>query len=267
MSSARFTDQAMRLEGIKKSFGHVRALAGVDLDIWFGRATALVGDNGAGKSTLLKIAAGVEQPDDGYIRVRGTTVDLRSPQEARSLGIEAVHQDLALVPNLTVSENMFLGRELRYGGGLLGRLGFLRRREMREESEQALGRLGIELPRGAARKKVAVLSGGQRQAVSISRAVHMGHDILLLDEPTAALGLIETQKTLDMVNRLKEQGLAILVISHNFGDVAAVADQVVILRRGEQIASLEGDEVRQDRIVGILKEMPDEHRDVKEGEP
>lgn len=226
----------------------------MDLQVRFGHATALVGDNGAGKSTLLKIAAGVIQPDAGTIRVRDKAVDLRSPQEARAYGIEVVYQDLALVPTLTVAENMFLGRELLRSGQLGRRIGLLQRRAMETASEESFAKLGVTLPPGSARKKASLLSGGQRQAVSISRAVHMGRDILLLDEPTAALGVVETQHALDMVKRMKTDGLAVLVISHNFGDVADIADEVVILRRGEPLASLSGADVRQDRIVQILKE-------------
>lgn len=241
---------ALVLSNISKSFGGIHALEGVGTTVDFGAVTSVVGDNGAGKSTFLKIASGVEQPDSGEILVRGKAVQLRGPHEAQANGIGVVHQDLGLVPSLTIWQNLFLGREKVIGPEWAG---LLQRRGMMKEARRVLDDFGIRIPKGAIDKPVAELSGGQRQAIAICRAAHEGHDILLLDEPTAALGLIESERTLETIIALKERGLAILLISHNFADVEKVSDRVLILRAGREIGRLEGSEVQESNIIDLLK--------------
>ncbi|WP_167042312.1 ATP-binding cassette domain-containing protein [Salinibacterium sp. ZJ454] len=247
------TEHALVLQNITKTFGGIHALSDVGAVVSFGSVTSVVGDNGAGKSTLLKIASGVEQPDSGDILVRGESMRLRSPQDAEAAGIGVVHQDLGLVPGLAIWQNLFLGREQVAGNGALRGIGVLRRQKMIREARDVLDDFGIRIPAGAITRPVAALSGGQRQAIAICRAAHDGHNILLLDEPTAALGLIEAERTIATIESLKARGLAILLISHNFEDVCDVSDRVLVLRAGREIGRLEGTEVRQEHIVEILK--------------
>jgi D-xylose transport system ATP-binding protein len=235
----------LEMRGIYKSFGAVRALQDVDFRVHPGEVVGLVGDNGAGKSTLVKIASGVEHADVGTILFEGQEVTIDSPDDAKALGIETLYQDLALINNLDVTANMFLGREM-VNSLLLGAIKVLRTREMETETIRILDQLGISL--GTVREKVEVLSGGQRQAVALGRAVGWGRKLVLLDEPTAALGVRESQQALDMIRRLKDQGVAAVIISHNLEHVFSVVDRVVVLRRGfirgeRKIAGLHGDEI------------------------
>ncbi|MFH9611315.1 ATP-binding cassette domain-containing protein [Streptomyces sp. NPDC017448] len=212
----------LSLRGISKSFGAVAALTDVALDIAAGEVVALVGDNGAGKSTLVKVLSGVHRPDAGTVRFDGTTVSVPSPAAAQRLGIATVFQDLALCENLNVVDNLFLGRELRR----------LRLDEVAMEvrSRTLLGELSAKIPSLLA--PVAALSGGQRQTVAIARTLLGDPKVIILDEPTAALGVAQTAEVLRLIERLRERGLAVLVVSHNMADVRAVADTVVVLRLG-----------------------------------
>ena len=225
----------LRARGITKRFGHVEALRGVDFDARAGEITALIGDNGAGKSTLVKILSGVYAPTSGELAVDGRPVGFSSPADAHALGIETVYQDLSVCPDLSPSANMFMGREaLR--PGLLGRLGFLDNAAMRQASAVAFGRLKVALRDMDA--PIASLSGGQRQSVAICRAAMWAKRVVFMDEPTAALGVVQTARTLDLVRRIRDTGVAVVLISHNMRDVIEVADTVEVLRLGRRIASM-----------------------------
>ncbi|MEA2283231.1 MAG: ribose transport system ATP-binding protein [Solirubrobacteraceae bacterium] len=219
----------LEIRGGRKSFGAVRALDGVDLALEAGEVLALLGDNGAGKSTLIKAISGVLALDEGEIRVDGEPVELRSPLDARARGIETLHQDLALFDNLTALGNFFIGRELRRPR-FLGRLGLLDERTMGREWLDRLERLKVRIP--DPKRDVSLMSGGQRQAVAVLRAVAFAGRVVILDEPTAALGVRESGQVLDLVRRLPEQGIAVVLISHNLEQVAEVADRAVVLRQG-----------------------------------
>ncbi|MFE0687224.1 ATP-binding cassette domain-containing protein [Streptomyces sp. JH002] len=213
----------LELRGVSKRFGAVQALTDVELEIRPGEVTALVGDNGAGKSTLVKTIAGVHPIDSGAIHFRGQPVRIARPHDAQELGIATVYQDLALCDNLDVVANLFLGREIR-------RHGTLDHVTMEQRSRELLDTLSIRIP--SVRIPVASLSGGQRQVVAIARALIGSPEVVILDEPTAALGVEQTAQVLDLVERLRERGLAVILISHNMADVQAVADRVAVLRLG-----------------------------------
>ena len=218
----------LRLVGVGKNFGPVQALAGIDLDIPAGQVTALVGDNGAGKSTLIKTIAGIWPQDHGEILWQGRPVRFHSPKDATDLGIATVYQDLALADNLDIVQNMFLGREpvKRW---------VLDETTMETEAKRTLADLSVVTVRSV-RQPVGSLSGGQRQAVAVARAVLRQAKLVILDEPTAALGVTQTRVVLDLIHRLKDQGIAVIVISHNLNDVQAVADRVAVLRLGRMAA-------------------------------
>ena len=218
----------LRLRGISKHFGAVQALYGVDLDLPSGQVTALCGDNGAGKSVLTKCIAGIHEPDEGEMFWEGRLVHIRTPGDAAALGIETVYQDLALADNLDIVQNMFLGRE-RLNRGLLDE------DSMERAAAATLASLRVTTVRSI-RQPVATLSGGQRQAVAVAKAVMWNSKLVMLDEPTAALGVAQTRMVLDLIKRLKDHGLAVMVISHNLNDVFEVADRVAVLRLGRMVA-------------------------------
>ncbi|MCW2955060.1 MAG: sugar transporter ATP-binding protein, partial [Conexibacter sp.] len=201
----------LEARAIEKSFGRVRALRGADFHIYPGEVVALVGDNGAGKSTLVKTLAGVFSPDDGEILFDGLPVTLHSPIAARRLGLEVVYQDLALAPELDSAANLYLGREITRGG-LLGKLGFLDRAAMRRGSAESFSTLGVKLQDVSA--QVATMSGGQRQGVAVARAVAWASKVVFMDEPTAALGVIQTRAVLDLIRRVRDRGISVVLISH-----------------------------------------------------
>ncbi|MCU7826266.1 SpoIIE family protein phosphatase [Kitasatospora sp. DSM 101779] len=233
----------LSLRGISKRYGTLQALSDVDLDVVHGEVLALVGDNGAGKSTLIKVIAGVSAPDTGVIEWEGRPVELRRPRDSQQLGIATVYQDLALCESLDVVANLYLGRELR-------RFGTLREVEMEKRSRALLQRLSVRLP--SLRIPVLSLSGGQRQAVAIARSL-IGHPkLVMLDEPTAALGLEQSVQTLDLIRRLREQGHAVIVISHNLDDVQAVADRVAVLRLGRNNGLFEAKYTTQEQITAAI---------------
>jgi len=224
--------EVLRAEHVAKRFGAVVALRDVTMYLRAGEVLGLVGDNGAGKSTLIKILTGYLHPDSGKISVRGEEVHLRSVDHARSLGIDTVYQDLALVPGLSVYHNMFLKRELVRG---LGRLHWLNNREMKKRAREYLDDIGISTLRSVD-SEVAMLSGGQRQAIALARSVNSGARILLLDEPLAAMGAREGRQILDLIQELRQRGdVAMILIAHNYLQVFEVADRVNLLRNGEII--------------------------------
>ncbi|MDW6063359.1 ATP-binding cassette domain-containing protein [Streptomyces sp. FXJ1.4098] len=233
----------LALRGVSKRFGAVQALADVDLEIHTGEVVALLGDNGAGKSTLVKVIAGVGPADEGVVEWQGHTVQVRRPHDAQSLGIATVYQDLALCENLDVVGNIFLGREVR-------RLGILDEVEMERRTRGLLESLSIRIP--DVRVPVATLSGGQRQTVAISRSLLGEPRLLLLDEPTASLGVEQTSHVLDLVDRLRDHGLGVLLISHNMGDVKAVADQAAVLRLGRNNGFFDVMTTSQEQIISSI---------------
>ena len=239
----------LEARGLVKSFGRVRALRGADFTAYHGEVVALIGDNGAGKSTLVKTLSGVHQPDAGEILFDGRPVTLPTPEAARQLGIETVYQDLALAPDLESSANVFLGREeLRHG--LLGRLGFVDKPAMRRRTAAAFKDLGVGVQDVTA--PVADFSGGQRQGVAVARAVTWASKIIFMDEPTAALGVVQTRHVLDLILRVRERGLAVVLISHNMPEVFEVADRIEVLRLGQRVARLRPKEVSMEDIVGAM---------------
>lgn len=232
----------LRLRGISKTFGAVSALADVDLDVHASEVVALVGDNGAGKSTLVKILAGAHRPDSGTIAFDGRTVHITGPAASLSLGIATVFQDLALCENLDVVQNLFLGREIN---GLR-----LNEVAMEARSWDLLRQLSAKIP--TVRAPVASLSGGQRQTVAIARSLLGDPKIVILDEPTAALGVAQTAEVLDLIERLRDRGLGVLMISHNMDDVRSVADRIVVLRLGRNNGTFDAETASQEEIVAAI---------------
>jgi D-xylose transport system ATP-binding protein len=233
----------LALSGISKRFGAVQALSDVSLEVFPGEVLALVGDNGAGKSTLIKVIAGVGPADSGEIRWQGRPVQIHRPVDATHLGIATVYQDLALCDNLDVVGNLFLGREVT-------RIGVIDEIVMEKQSRELLASLSVRLP--SVRVPVAGLSGGQRQSVAIARSLLGEPRVVILDEPTAALGVAQTAEVLDLVDRLKERGLGVILISHNLADVKAVADRVAVLRLGRNAGVYDPDHTTQEEIVQAI---------------
>lgn len=234
----------LRLEGIRKRFGAVEVLRGVDLTLRSGQVTALVGDNGAGKSTLIKAVAGIYQIDEGRLVWEGRPVTVHNPKDAAALGIEVVYQDLALADNLDVVENMFLGRERRRGF-------LLDEDSMERSAKETLASLQVTTVRSV-RQPVASLSGGQRQSVAVAKAVMWNSKLVILDEPTAALGVSQTRQVLDLVQRLGERGLAVMIVSHNLIDVFEVADRIAVLRLGSLVADVAKADVDSQTVVELM---------------
>jgi len=234
----------LQLRGINKSFGAVHVLRGVDLDVTAGKVTALVGDNGAGKSTLIKGIAGIHQFDSGEYSYDGRPVHVSNPKDSAALGIEVVYQDLALCDNLDVVHNMFLGRELR-------RAGLLDEDTMEERAKETLAGLSVRTLKSV-RTHVASLSGGQRQTVAIARAVLWNSRVVILDEPTAALGVAQTEQVLLLVRRLADRGLAVVLISHNLNDVFQVADDIAVLYLGQMAAQVQRAGVSNNQVVELI---------------
>src|SRR5215211_3252005 len=243
------TEPILEARDIVKSFGRVRALRRASFSVLPAEIVALVGDNGAGKSTLIKCLAGVEQPDAGEIFFEGKPVAIRTPTEARALGIETVYQDLALASDLDPAANLFLGREV-LRGGVLGKLGFLDNGEMHRQAEDAFTSLGVGLQDSKA--PVANMSGGQRQGVAVSRAVTWASKVVFMDEPTAALGVVQTRHVLELIARVRDRGISVVLISHNLPEVFQVADRIEVLRLGERVAQLKRGEVSMEDVVGAM---------------
>ncbi len=239
------TTPTLELRGISKSFGSVQALTDVDFEVRDGEVMALVGDNGAGKSTLIKCIAGIYAIDSGEAYFDGEPVTIHGPKDAAKLGIEVVYQDLALCDNLDVVQNMFLGRETH---DFLHRL---REAPMEQRSAETLRTLAVTTI-GSIRRPVSTLSGGQRQSIAVARAVLWNSRVVILDEPTAALGVAQTRQVLDLVKRLAEQGLAVVLISHNLHDIFEVATRITVLRLGRVVRVYERAEATQQEIVGAI---------------
>ncbi|RKT53423.1 ATP-binding cassette domain-containing protein [Saccharothrix australiensis] len=238
------TEPILELRGVNKSFGPVHVLHDVDFAVRAGEVTALVGDNGAGKSTLVKCIAGIHPADSGEVRFAGRPVRVNGPRDAAALGIEVVYQDLALADNLDIVQNMFLGRER-------GRFGLLAEAEMEQAARRTLTSLSVRTVKSV-RTQVASLSGGQRQTVAIAKAVLWNSKVVLLDEPTAALGVAQTRQVLDLVRRLAEQGLGVVLISHNMNDVFEVADRVACLYLGRMAAEVHTRDVTHGQVVELI---------------
>jgi D-xylose transport system ATP-binding protein len=234
----------LRLHNISKSFGAVRALYQVDFEVNAGEVVGLVGDNGAGKSTLIKVISGVAPADEGEIFLEGKQVNIPNPQAANNLGIETVYQDLALCDNLDVVANLFLGREER---SLLRSLNEI---DMEKQALNVLSTLNVKLP--STRTAVATLSGGQRQSVAVAKSILRQAKVVLLDEPTAALGVAQTRQVLNLIRRLREQGLAVVVISHNLADVFEVVDRVIVLRLGRRVGTFDIKTTTPEQIVASI---------------
>ena len=234
----------LSLRGVNKSFGAVHVLQDVDFDAYLGQVTALVGDNGAGKSTLVKGIAGTQPFDSGDYLFEGQPATVHSPKDANGLGIEIVYQDLALCDNLDIVDNLFLGRELTRGG-------ILDEATMERRATETLAGLSVRTVRSI-RQQVASLSGGQRQTVAIARAVLWNSKVVILDEPTAALGVAQTEQVLKLVRRLADRGLAVVLISHNLNDVFAVADTISVLYLGRMAAQVRTKDVTSNQVVELI---------------
>ncbi|QBD81691.1 sugar ABC transporter ATP-binding protein [Ktedonosporobacter rubrisoli] len=242
------TQPILQVKDISKHFGGLIAVDRVSLEVYPGEVVGLLGDNGAGKSTLIKLISGVHHPDGGQIVLDGHEVSFSSPLEARRQGIETIYQDLALCENLDAPANIFLGREpIRR---FLGLLNVLNRAYMLTESRQVLDQLDIKIPN--LRRPIRLMSGGQRQAVAIARAVYWNARLMIMDEPTAALGIPEQQKVLQLVRTLRERGVPVIIISHNLQDVFAVADRIIVMRRGRKAGERSIKATNDNEIVSMM---------------
>jgi simple sugar transport system ATP-binding protein len=236
----------LEARSVSKRYGNVLALDGANFTVLPGEVVALIGDNGAGKSTLVKTLSGAIRPDDGEILLEGKPVRFASPLDARNQGIETVYQDLALAPDLDAAANLHLGRELYR----IGFLHVLNRSAMRQRAVQAFGDLGVKLPDVSA--PVGTLSGGQRQSVAVARAVLYASKVIFMDEPTAALGVVQRERVLDTIRRVRDRGIAVVLISHNMPEVLAVADRVEVMRMGRRVAVYSASQTSVEELVGAM---------------
>jgi simple sugar transport system ATP-binding protein len=234
---------------LTKTYGSVEALRGASFSVHPGEVVALIGDNGAGKSTLVKCMVGAEQPTSGTLRFEGADVRLDSPTDARRLGIETVYQDLAVAPELDPAANLFLGRELRRPG-ILGALGMLDKKAMRRKASEEFGRLGVTLQ--SVDVPIGSLSGGQRQSVAVARSVVWASKVVFMDEPTAALGVVQRERVLDVIRRVRDEGMAVVLISHNMPEVLSVSDRVEVLRLGKRVARFSAKDATLEDLVGAM---------------
>lgn len=243
------TKNLIEMKGIFKHFGTVTALKNVNFHIQNNEIVGLVGDNGAGKSTLIKILTGVFSPDSGEIFFEGEKIKLSSPKIARDLGIETVHQNLALIDLMSIARNFFLGREpVRKLGGVIN---VLNKNKIEDVTKEVLTEIGINVR--SVDEEVSILSGGERQSVAIGRAIHFGAKLLVLDEPTAALSIKESQKVLDYVLEARDRGLSVIFITHNIYHVYSVADRFTILEHGEKLGDFKKDEVCTDDLIEVIR--------------
>lgn len=243
------TAPLLEARDLVKRYGGVEALRGAAFTAHPGEVVALIGDNGAGKSTLVKCLSGVERPDSGQVLVDGRPVVLDSPTAARAHGIETAYQDLAVAPDLDPAANLFLGRELRRRG-VLGKLGMLDHTAMRAQAAERFAAFGVELPDLAV--PTGSLSGGQRQSVAVARSVAWADRLVFLDEPTAALGVVQRERVLDVIRRVRDSGIAVVLISHNMPEVRSVADRVEVLRLGRRVARFRAAETSLEELVGAM---------------
>ncbi|HZO74734.1 MAG TPA: ATP-binding cassette domain-containing protein [Ktedonobacteraceae bacterium] len=242
--TATYDGPRLRMQGISKSFGAVRALNNVDFEVYAGEVVGLVGDNGAGKSTLIKTISGVSPCDEGETFLEGQPVKITNPQVATRLGIETVYQDLALCDNLDVVSNLFLGREESTPFGTLNEMA------MEQRGLEVLRTLDVKLP--SVRAIVSTLSGGQRQSIAVAKAILRKAKVVLLDEPTAALGVAQTRQVLQLIRRLRDQGLAVVVISHSLADVFEVVDRVIVMRLGRRVATFDIASTTPEQVVAAI---------------
>lgn len=236
-------DPFLKVRNIQKQFGHVKALRGVSVQAYQGEVLAIVGDNGAGKSTLIKILSGVLEPDEGEIEIDGKTYRTLTPRKAIDAGVSTVYQDLALGSSMDVAANLFLGREIARGG-------FLNKKKMIEEAEKLLESLEIQIPDVTV--PVGNLSGGQRQGVAVARLVHNGGKLLIFDEPTAAMGLNESNAVLRLIRKLAADGYAVIIISHNLPQVFHISDRICVMRQGQVMKELLTKETTMDEVVSLI---------------
>jgi fructose transport system ATP-binding protein len=250
MTSDNLPTPVLQARGLVKRYGHVTALDGADLELLPGEILAVIGDNGAGKSTLVKALSGALVPDEGEIRVDGTLVKFHSPSDARRHGIETVYQDLAVAPAMTVAENLFLGREVRKASVLGSVFRLLDKKKMNAAAAAQLQSLQIGIT--SARQSVESLSGGQRQGVAVARSAAFARHVVIMDEPTAALGVKESRMVLDLIRRVRDKGLPVLLISHNMPHVFEVADRIHIARLGRRVAVVKPGEINMADAVAIM---------------
>jgi ABC-type sugar transport system ATPase subunit len=250
MTSSVPAAPVLAVRNAQKHFGAVHALNDVSLEAHGGEVLALLGDNGAGKSTLIKCISGVHALDEGEIHLDGRKIDIRSPASARRAGIETVYQDLALFDNLTPAQNFYCGREMSFPSWLPRGLRFLDSRGMDREATAVIDRLKVKLPRFDA--PVALMSGGQRQAIAVARATVFARKLVILDEPTAALGLRESRKVLDLIVQLRAEGNAVILITHNMEHVVDLADRAVVLRQGRKVGELRPSRDNQKELVSLI---------------
>jgi ABC-type sugar transport system ATPase subunit len=243
------TAPVLAVRGISKRFGNVVALESVDFEVFAGEIVALVGDNGAGKSTLTKVISGAIEPDSGTIELHGKRVSFRTPADARDAGIETTYQDLALAGDLDIAANLFLAREI-VRPGLLGRLDFLDRAEMKRRAEEHLRDFGIRID--SIEQRVDTLSGGQRQSIAVARSVFWGSALVIMDEPTAALGLAQAALVVQLMRKVRDAGTAVVFISHNLPQVFEAADRIVVMRRGSRVATLDPRTATMDQAVSLM---------------
>jgi ABC-type sugar transport system ATPase subunit len=248
--AATATAPVLAVRGATKRFGGVTALDGVDLELRRGEVLALLGDNGAGKSTLIKCLSGVYRLDGGVIEMNGVPVAVHSPSDARALGVETVYQDLALFDNLRPTDNFYAGREVAWPGWLPRSLRMIRRKQMTASTREVLERLQVHLPDFDT--TVGLMSGGQRQAVAVSRAAAFASNVVVLDEPTAALGVRESRRVLDLILRLRDEDKAVMVVSHAMDHVMEVADRAVVIRRGRTVGELVPSAETYKEIVSLI---------------
>ncbi|MDA9334499.1 ATP-binding cassette domain-containing protein [Actinomycetota bacterium] len=238
-----------------RTYGSVVALDGADFDIEAGQVTALIGDNGAGKSTMVKILSGTEQFEEGEVTLEGQKVVFNNPAAARSHGIETVFQDLALCPHLDPVENLYLNREIKRSG-VLGLLGFMDRKVMRDRSVEVFTDLGATVRK--LNEPVGTMSGGQKQSVAVARSAAWASKIIFFDEPTAALGVVQTANVLDLIRRVRDKGIGVVLISHSMPEVLEVADTIQVLRRGRRVATIKSADSSVEELVGVMTGKLDE---------
>ncbi|MDB9921007.1 ATP-binding cassette domain-containing protein [Actinomycetota bacterium] len=245
----------LEARGMVRTYGSVVALDGADFDIEAGQVTALIGDNGAGKSTMVKILSGTEQFEEGEVTLEGQKVVFNNPAAARSHGIETVFQDLALCPHLDPVENLYLNREIKRSG-VLGLLGFMDRKAMRDRSVEVFTDLGATVRK--LNEPVGTMSGGQKQSVAVARSAAWASKIIFFDEPTAALGVVQTANVLDLIRRVRDKGIGVVLISHSMPEVLEVADTIQVLRRGRRVATIKSADSSVEELVGVMTGKLDE---------
>ena len=250
MAAGSATALVMEARGLVKRYGHVTALDQADFELRAGEILAVIGDNGAGKSTLIKALSGALVPDAGEIRLDGSVVHFRTPMDARRAGIETVYQDLAVAPALSIAENLFLGRELRRPGVLGSIFRMLDKRRMREDSTAHMRELRIEI--GSMGQAVETLSGGQRQGVAVARSAAFARHVVIMDEPTAALGVKQSTMVLDLIRRVRDRGLSVVLISHDMPHVFEIADRIHVARLGKRIAVLDPRKISMSDTVALM---------------